>query len=168
MRAGGARPSRRRQVAGGGGGSPPGTAADPEHGARPGRRRRIPPRCGGSRQGRGATGGGGSPREARRTEPHRRCRGGRRVDGAADAGSRREAWREGDGSERRCCTEFVDDELKAPRGATAPPRQHKVGHGRRRETATATTAARIGSSADSMRVTRYADLLLLDTLRAAD
>ena len=81
------------------------------------------------------------------------------MDGAADAGSRREAWREGDGSERRCCTEFVDDELKAP------PRQHKVGHGRRRETATATTAARIGSSADSMRVTRYADLLLLDTLR---
>ena len=119
MRAGGARPSRRWQVARGGGGSPPGTAADPERGARPGRRRRIPPGCGGSRQGRGATGGRGIPREVRGTEPHGRFRGGRRVDGATDAGSRREAWREGDGSERRCCTEFVDDELKAPRGAPA-------------------------------------------------
>ncbi|KAG2590699.1 hypothetical protein PVAP13_5NG425440 [Panicum virgatum] len=94
MRAGGARPSRRRQVAGGGGGSPPGMVADPERGARPGRRRRNPLGCGGSHQIRGATGGGGSPREARETEPHGRCRGGRRVDGAADAGSRREAWRE--------------------------------------------------------------------------
>jgi hypothetical protein len=62
----------------------------------------------------------GSPRDAKeaaRAEVRPAAPG--RVDGVADAGSRREAWREGDGSERRRYTEFVDDELKAPRGAPA-------------------------------------------------